>query len=111
MDKDEMIVLWEQRVGAELFAKDVDATCRSAAQWGRRRSSTKWSRVSRILVEWITSSQELRRHTGNRGPLVVIARFRDGTLAHEHIYWDQASVLVQLGLLAVETLPIAGASS
>ena len=26
-------------------------------------------------------------------PLVVIVRFRDGKLAHEHIYWDQASVL------------------
>jgi len=27
-------------------------------------------------------------------PLVAIVRFRDGKLAHEHIYWDQASVLV-----------------
>ncbi len=26
-------------------------------------------------------------------PLVAIVRFRDGKLAHEHIYWDQASVL------------------
>ncbi|HTW86482.1 MAG TPA: hypothetical protein VMD75_00625, partial [Candidatus Binataceae bacterium] len=25
--------------------------------------------------------------------LVAIVRFRDGKLAHEHIYWDQASVL------------------
>ena len=25
--------------------------------------------------------------------LVAIVRFRDGQLAHEHIYWDQASVL------------------
>ena len=32
-------------------------------------------------------------------PLVAIVHFRDGKLAHEHIYWDQASVLVQLGLL------------
>src|SRR4026207_702156 len=32
-------------------------------------------------------------------PLVVVVHFRDGKLAHEHIYWDQASVLVQLGLL------------
>src|SRR5258705_11853571 len=32
-------------------------------------------------------------------PLVAIVQFRDGKLAHEHIYWDQASVLVQLGLL------------
>jgi carboxymethylenebutenolidase len=41
-------------------------------------------------------------------PVVVIVRFRDGKLAHEHIYWDQASVLVQLGLLDVGTLPVAG---
>src|SRR5213075_2587740 len=44
-------------------------------------------------------------------PLVVIVRFRDGKLAHEHIYWDQASVLVQLGLLDSEKLPIVGVES
>jgi carboxymethylenebutenolidase len=38
----------------------------------------------------------------------VIVHFRDGKLAHEHIYWDQASVLVQLGLLAPAGLPVAG---
>ena len=41
-------------------------------------------------------------------PLVAIVRFRDNKLAHEHIYWDQASVLVQLGLLDPNTLPTAG---
>jgi carboxymethylenebutenolidase len=40
--------------------------------------------------------------------LVVIVHFRHGKVAHEHIYWDQASVLVQLGLLAASALPIAG---
>jgi len=44
-------------------------------------------------------------------PLVVIVHFRDGKLAHEHIYWDQASVLVQLGRLDPSTLPIAGVES
>src|SRR5438552_9113517 len=39
-------------------------------------------------------------------PLVAIVRFRDGKLAHEHIYWDQASVLVQLGLLDADRLPV-----
>jgi carboxymethylenebutenolidase len=43
-----------------------------------------------------------------RVPLVVIVHFRDGKLAHEHIYWDQASVLAQLGLLDTARLPIAG---
>jgi len=41
-------------------------------------------------------------------PLVAIVQFRDGKLAHEHIYWDQASVLVQVGLLDAGKLPIAG---
>src|SRR6266849_7249298 len=43
--------------------------------------------------------------------LVVIVQFRDGKLAHEHIYWDQASVLVQLGLLDDGKLPVAGVES
>jgi carboxymethylenebutenolidase len=41
-------------------------------------------------------------------PLVAIVRFVDGKVAHEHIYWDQASVLVQIGLLAPSGLPVAG---
>jgi carboxymethylenebutenolidase len=41
-------------------------------------------------------------------PLVVIVHFREGKLAHEHIYWDQASVLVQLGLLDSSSLPTTG---
>jgi carboxymethylenebutenolidase len=41
-------------------------------------------------------------------PLVAIVHFREGKLAHEHIYWDQASVLVQLGLLDPGSLPVAG---
>jgi carboxymethylenebutenolidase len=44
-------------------------------------------------------------------PLVAIIRFRDGKLAHEHIYWDQASVLVQIGLLDAAKLPVAGVES
>jgi carboxymethylenebutenolidase len=41
-------------------------------------------------------------------PLVVIVHFRDGKLAHEHIYWDQASVLKQIGLLTDPSLPVCG---
>jgi len=44
-------------------------------------------------------------------PLVAIVQFRDGKLVHEHIYWDQASVLVQLGLLDPAGLPVAGAET
>jgi len=41
-------------------------------------------------------------------PLVAIVRFRDGKLAHEHIYWDQASVLKQIGLITDDSLPVFG---
>ena len=41
-------------------------------------------------------------------PLVAIVCFRGDKLYHEHIYWDQASVLVQIGLLDPEGLPVAG---
>ena len=41
-------------------------------------------------------------------PLIVVVHFREGQLAHEHIYWDQASVLAQLGLIDASVLPVAG---
>ena len=41
-------------------------------------------------------------------PFVVVVQFNGDKLAHEHIYWDQASVLVQLGLLELDGLPISG---
>jgi carboxymethylenebutenolidase len=41
-------------------------------------------------------------------PHVVIMGFEGGKVAYEHIYWDQASVLVQLGLLDDARLPVVG---
>jgi carboxymethylenebutenolidase len=41
-------------------------------------------------------------------PLVAIVRFRGDKLCNEHIYWDQASVLVQIGVLDPTGLPVAG---
>ena len=40
-------------------------------------------------------------------PFVVVVQFEGDKLAHEHLYWDQASVLVQVGLLD-RTLPVRG---
>ena len=41
-------------------------------------------------------------------PVVAIINFRGNKLYHEHIYWDQASVLVQIGLLDPNGLPVGG---
>ena len=44
-------------------------------------------------------------------PLVAIVNFRGDKLYNEHIYWDQASVLVQIGVLDPTGLPVAGIES
>ena len=41
-------------------------------------------------------------------PVVAIITFQDGKVANEHVYWDQASVLVQIGLLYPSALPVVG---
>ncbi len=60
-----------------------------------------------IKMDWMLPGVEpTNKHV--KIPLVVIVHFRDGKLAHEHIYWDQASVLAQLGLIDKTKLPVAG---
>ena len=41
--------------------------------------------------------------------VAVIVGFKDGKISHEHVYWDQAGVLVQVGLLDPAGLPVSGA--
>src|SRR5215470_9475816 len=42
---------------------------------------------------------------------VTVVQFENGKMASERIYFDQASILVQLGLLDAEKLPVAGVAS
>jgi carboxymethylenebutenolidase len=41
-------------------------------------------------------------------PHVVVMKFRGNKIVHEHIYWDQASLLAQIGILNPKSLPISG---
>ncbi|HET6308240.1 MAG TPA: nuclear transport factor 2 family protein [Rhodopila sp.] len=41
-------------------------------------------------------------------PMIAVVQFEGDKLVHEHIYWDQASVLVQIGLLDATGLPVTG---
>jgi carboxymethylenebutenolidase len=43
--------------------------------------------------------------------VAVVVGFKDGKVSHEHIFWDQASVLVQIGLIDPKGLPVVGAES
>ena len=40
--------------------------------------------------------------------VIVVVQFKDGKIAGERIYWDQASVLAQVGLIDTEKLPATG---
>src|SRR3954447_16378961 len=75
------------------------------------------SQVVDELVMTFTHDRELEimlpgvEPTGRRisVPVVVVVGFEGGKVKHEHIYWDQATVLVQAGFLDPEGLPVAGA--
>jgi carboxymethylenebutenolidase len=76
------------------------------------------NRVVDELVVTFTHDREMRvflpgvAPTGRKVVLahVVVMGFDDaGSVAYEHIYWDQASLLVQVGLLDPTLLPVAGA--
>jgi carboxymethylenebutenolidase len=59
-------------------------------------------------IDWLLPGVE---PTGKPVELAVVAvvKVEDGKIAHEHIYWDQASVLVQIGMLDPAGLPVSGA--
>lgn len=62
------------------------------------------------MIEWMLPGLQ---PTGKQvqAAFAVIVGFDNGKVSHEHIYWDQASVLVQLGLIDPEGLPVVGAEN
>lgn len=155
MEESDLVALWEQHLGAELIAKDVDTTMSTmvdepyvnhvptmtggvGAKELRRfyahhfitvqPNDMELTPVSRTVGPDTLVDEMVVRFTHDRRmdyflpgvpptnkrievAAVIVAHFRDGKLAHEHIYWDQASVLVQAGLLEPGGLPIAGAET
>jgi carboxymethylenebutenolidase len=76
------------------------------------------NRVIDELIVSFTHDREMRvflpgvAPTGRKVVLanVVVMGFDEaGRVAYEHIYWDQASLLVQVGLLDPNLLPVSGA--
>ncbi len=61
-------------------------------------------------IDWMLPHVE---PTGKRVEVafVVIVGVAQGKVEYEHIYWDQASVLVQIGLLDPKHLPVVGSGS
>ena len=63
-----------------------------------------------VEMPWILPGIE-PTHKKVEVPLVAIVAFKDGAIDHEHIYWDQGTVLAQLGLIDSESLPVEGSDS
>jgi carboxymethylenebutenolidase len=92
---------------------------------GKMPKDTKITRVSRTvgtnqvtdeLILSFTHDIEIKsmipgiRPTGKyvELPHVVVMKFRGNKIEHEHVYWDQASLLTQIGVLDSRGLPITG---
>jgi carboxymethylenebutenolidase len=63
---------------------------------------------SREMPYWLPGVPPTDRHV--ELPHVVIMGFEGDQVVYEHIYWDQASLLVQIGLLEPGRLPVVGAA-
>jgi carboxymethylenebutenolidase len=63
-----------------------------------------------VVMDWMLPGVP---PTGHRVEVafVVVVQIKDDEIVCERIYWDQASVLVQLGLIDRAGLPVAGAES
>ena len=60
-----------------------------------------------IEMDWMLPGI-LPTHRKVEVPMVVVVQFEGAKIACERIYWDQATVLVQIGLLDRALLPVAG---
>lgn len=83
---------------------------------GKMPDDTKITRISRtvgkdqVVDELILSfTHDIEIKSMLPGiPHVVVMKFEGNKILHEHIYWDQASLLVQIGLIDSKSLPVTG---
>jgi carboxymethylenebutenolidase len=134
MKRRDLVQLWEEHTRHEFATRDTEATLATMVNdayvnhipvmtggYGKddlRRTVGEDQIVDEMIFSF-THTQEMPwmlpgiAPTNRRVevPLVAIVHFRDDKLAYEHIYWDQASVLKQIGLLEDPKLPVFGAET
>ncbi|ELU44358.1 carboxymethylenebutenolidase [Rhizoctonia solani AG-1 IA] len=114
--------IWEAHTRFEFEGRDVDATMSTmVAEPYVNHIPTLTGGIGRKALTWFyarhfihsnpdsTKMELVSRTLGLPGipptgkyvkvPFVAVVNIRGDKLYHEHIYWDQASVLVQIGLL------------
>jgi carboxymethylenebutenolidase len=84
----------------------ITPVCRTVGQ-GRVIDEMIFAFTHDIEMDWMLPGVP---PTGRRVevPLVVVVQLSGERIVCERIYWDQASVLVQLGMLDPSSLPVAG---
>jgi carboxymethylenebutenolidase len=92
---------------------------------GKMPDDTKVERISRTVGKDQVVDELILKFTHNRQidfvlpgvkptgkyvelPHVVVMKFKGNKIAHEHIYWDQGSLLAQIGILDTKSLPVVG---
>jgi carboxymethylenebutenolidase len=61
---------------------------------------------TRVMDFWLPGVAPTGRRVAL--PIVVVVGFDGDKIAYEHIYWDQASLLVQVGMVEPDSLPVTG---
>jgi carboxymethylenebutenolidase len=105
MTKERLIELWEEHIADEFAIKDAQATI------GTMCADAYVNHVPTLAGGYGMLPGVAPTYRKVQIPLVAIVGFRDDKLVHEHIYWDQASVLKQIGLLNDPALPVFGAET
>jgi carboxymethylenebutenolidase len=109
--RDEVHAFYRDFLVGKFFPPDVEMT-----------SVSRTVNAERIVDEMIiafTHTQEIPWMLPGVAPtgkavvaaFVVIVGVKEGKVDYEHIYWDQASVLVQIGALKPDGLPVVGAEN
>jgi carboxymethylenebutenolidase len=79
--------------------EDIELTSLSQTFGGERMVEEMVVRFTHtIAMDWLLPGL---RPTGRKAELVIacVVQFDAGKVAHEHLYWDQATLLTQLGVL------------
>ncbi len=108
--RDEMLTFYGRHFIPKMPADThLTPVCRTVGQ-GRVIDEMIFAFTHDIEMDWMLPGIA---PTGRRVevPLVVVVQLRGRDIVCERIYWDQASVLVQLGLLDPTRLPVAGSET
>jgi carboxymethylenebutenolidase len=107
-----LIELWERHMRCEFSDRDAIATVATMSRenWVNHVPVLTGGRGPEemlVRMDWMLPGVP---PTGRRVevPVVVVVQLHEDLIVWERIYWDQASVLVQLGLLEPSGLPVVG---